>query len=89
MFSTPPLLCTNTAFADTLAMPLVMPSVFEVWSIQKQCLGKRRIDNIQDLNAELEKWHTDRNNRQKGVDWQFTNEEARVKLKHLYPLVNF
>ena len=26
---------------------------------------------------------------QKGVDWQFTNEEARVKLKHLYPLVNF
>ena len=26
---------------------------------------------MDDLNAELEKWHTDRNNRQKGVDWQF------------------
>ena len=30
-----------------------------------------------------------RNNKQKGVDWQFTNEEARIKLKHLYPLINF
>ena len=61
----------------------------ELSALSKQCLGKRRIDNLEDLNAELEKWHTDRNNRQKGVDWQFTNEEARVKLKHLYPLVNF
>ena len=61
----------------------------ELSALSKQCLGKRRIDNMDDLNAELEKWHTDRNKRQKGVDWQFTNEEARVKLKHLYPLVNF
>ena len=61
----------------------------ELSALSKQCLGKRRIDNLDDLNAELEKWHNDRNNRQKGVDWQFTNEEARIKLKLLYPLVNF
>ena len=30
-----------------------------------------------------------RSNSQKGVEWRFTNEEARVKPKHLYPLVNF
>ena len=30
------------------------------------------------LNEELEKWHTYRNNKQKGVDWQFKNEEARI-----------
>ncbi len=61
----------------------------ELSSLSKQCLGKRRIDNIEDLNSELEKWHTDRNQKQKGVDWQFTSEDARVKLKHLYPLINF
>jgi transposase len=61
----------------------------ELSSLSKQCLGKRRIDNLQDLNSELEKWHTDRNQKQKGVDWQFTSEDARVKLKHLYPLLNF
>lgn len=61
----------------------------ELSSLSKQCLGKRRIDNLQNLNSELEKWHTDRNQKQKGVDWQFTSEDARVKLKHLYPLLNF
>ncbi len=61
----------------------------ELSSLSKQCLGKRRIDNLEDLNSELEKWHTDRNQKQKGVDWQFTSENARIKLKHLYPLINF
>ena len=61
----------------------------ELSSLSKQCLGKRRIDNLQDLNSELEKWHSDRNQKQKGVDWQFTSEEARIKLKQLYPLLNF
>ena len=37
----------------------------------------------------VEKWHTDRNAMQKGVDWQFTTDDARIKLKHLYPIVTF
>jgi len=61
----------------------------ELSSLSKQCLGKRRIENIDDLNSELEKWETDRNQKQKGVDWQFTTENARGKLKHLYPILNF
>ena len=61
----------------------------ELAALTKQCLGKRRIDNLEDLNNELQKWHTDRNTRQKGVNWQFTTDDARIKLKHLYPLVTF
>ena len=61
----------------------------ELAALTKQCLGKRRIGNLEDLNNELEKWHTDRNTRPKGVNWQFTTDDARIKLKHLYPLVTF
>lgn len=32
-------------------------------------------------------WEDDRNARGGGVDWQFTNADARVKLKHLYPKI--
>ena len=61
----------------------------ELSALSKQCLGKRRIDNLEELNSELKMWHSDRNQKQKGVDWQFTSEDARVKLKRLYPLLNF
>lgn len=61
----------------------------ELSALAKQCLGKRRIENMEELNAELKKWHTDRNEKQKGGDWQFTTEDARIKLKRLYPIINF
>jgi hypothetical protein len=32
-------------------------------------------------------WARDRNARQRGVDWQFTMKDARIKLKRLYPQV--
>ena len=56
----------------------------ELSVMTKQCLG-RRIDNISSLQQELADWETARNNMQKGVDWQFTTPDARVKLKRLYP----
>ncbi|MDR0473360.1 MAG: IS630 family transposase, partial [Treponema sp.] len=37
--------------------------------------------------AELAAWHTQRNKYQKGVDWQFSAKDARIKLKRLYPLI--
>jgi hypothetical protein len=52
----------------------------------KQCLA-RRIDNIHILRREAKAWADARNAAQTGVDWQFTNEQARIKLKHLYPQV--
>jgi hypothetical protein len=59
----------------------------ELSSMTTQCLGKRRIPGIEILNMELAAWHTRRNQSQKGVDWQFTTGDARIKLKRLYPLI--
>jgi len=60
----------------------------ELSALGRQCLGRRRIDNLQDLNHELKSWYVDRNQKQKGVDWQFSTEDARIKLKRLYPIIN-
>lgn len=57
----------------------------ELSSLSIQCLGKQRIKSIEELNELLTAWEIDRNIRQKGVNWQFTTEDARIKLKRLYP----
>ena len=59
----------------------------ELAALTAQCLGSRRIPDIETLNTELSAWHTKRNQSQKGVDWQFTAKDARIKLKRLYPVV--
>jgi len=61
----------------------------ELSALTIQCLGDRRIPSIEALNRELYAWHSNRNASQKGVDWQFTAADARVKLKSLYPVVKF
>lgn len=61
----------------------------ELSALTIQCLAERRIPSIDALNEELPAWHTRRNLSQKGVDWHFTTSDARVKLKHLYPIVSF
>jgi hypothetical protein len=57
----------------------------ELSALAIQCLGERRIPDIDTLNSELAVWHTQRNIKQKGVDWHFTTADARIKLKRLYP----
>lgn len=57
----------------------------ELSSMSMQCLGNQRIPKIQELNEKLADWESDRNQRQKGVNWQFTTKDARIKLKRLYP----
>jgi hypothetical protein len=59
----------------------------ELSALGRQCLGGRSIDNLQDLNMELHAWFVNRNERQRGVDWKFTTEDAQVKLKRLYPII--
>ena len=58
----------------------------ELSAMTKQCL-ERRIDSITSLDHELTSWETARNSLQKGVDWQFTTPDARIKLKRLYPQI--
>ena len=50
-------------------------------------LGHRRFSDISILNSELAVWYTKRNQSQKGVDWQFKETDARIKLKKLYPVI--
>ncbi|MGD0154172.1 MAG: IS630 family transposase [Thermacetogeniaceae bacterium] len=56
----------------------------ELSVMTKQCL-ERRISSIDLLRLELAEWETTRNRNQKGVDWQFTTDDARIKLRRLYP----
>ena len=49
-----------------------------------QCL-KRRIDSIEELREEVSAWQAQRDRLQAKVNWQFTTDDARVKLKRLYP----
>jgi hypothetical protein len=47
----------------------------------------RRIDTQAAVAAEASAWNGRRNEKQIGVEWQFTTADARIKLKHLYPKV--
>lgn len=49
-----------------------------------QCLD-RRIPDLETLIKETTQWETRRNASQKGVDWQCSPPEARIKLQRLYP----
>ncbi len=49
-----------------------------------QCLN-RRIDNIDKVRAESQAWETARNNKEAKINWQFETDDARIKLKRLYP----
>jgi len=59
----------------------------ELSALAVQCLGKRRIPDIDTLNVQMSLWHCERNDSQQGVDWQFSAEDARLKLKRLYPIL--
>lgn len=56
----------------------------ELSVLSRQCLN-RRIPDKETYKREIEKWNSDRNNQQIGVDWHFTTKDARNKLKRLYP----
>lgn len=58
----------------------------ELSFLGRQCLD-RRIDLLDVLNENVHAWTTSRNASQKGVDWQFTTDDARIKLKRLYPVI--
>jgi transposase len=52
--------------------------------LARQCLA-RRIDNLEEMRGEVESWRNQRNNANAKIDWRFTSEDARIKLRRLYP----
>lgn len=59
----------------------------EFSALTKQCL-KRRIPDAQTLEREVTAWCDQRNQRNTTVDWRFTSEDARIKLRKLYPSIH-
>jgi len=56
----------------------------ELSALTRQCLD-RRIDDLDILNAELADWQDATNADQRQVNWHFTTNDARTRLRHLYP----
>ncbi len=51
-----------------------------------QCLNER-IDNRDKLTSKVAQWQSHRNNRNSTINWQFTTEKTRTKLRRLYPTI--
>ena len=64
-------------------------SWLNVAEIELSVLGRQALARRIGTEAELRRlsaaWASERTAAQKGVDWQFTTADARIKLKHLYP----
>ncbi len=56
----------------------------ELAMLAQQCLDRRLADRAT-LEREVAAWQAARNACGRGVNWRFTTEDARIKLKHLYP----
>src|SRR5215211_6515676 len=56
----------------------------ELAMLAQQCLDRRLADRAT-LEREVAAWKAARNRAGRGVNWRFTTEDARIKLKHLYP----
>jgi hypothetical protein len=54
--------------------------------LMNRCLN-RKIDNIQTIRTEASAWQKYRNNKESSINWQFTHDNARIKLKRLYPTI--
>jgi hypothetical protein len=59
----------------------------ELSSMTRQCLNDRRIGELETLQEEIDAWSLDVNSTQRGVDWQFKIDDARCKLKSIYPKI--
>jgi DDE superfamily endonuclease len=59
----------------------------ELSSMTRQCVRDRRFGSIEELQRETQAWAVNSNQKQRGVDWQFCIDDARIRLKSLYPKI--
>ena len=57
----------------------------EISALVRQCLKGRRLADEETLRREAKAWAMQRNRLGASVDWRFTTEDARTKLRSLYP----
>jgi hypothetical protein len=58
----------------------------ELSVLARQCLD-RRLPDVETLTREVAAWEEARNSAGMTVHWQFTTEQARIKLRKLYPII--
>lgn len=58
----------------------------ELSVLKRQCLNAR-LPDIDTVKQKTAAWQERRNQTQSTIDWRFTTEDARIKLKRLYPIV--
>jgi hypothetical protein len=58
----------------------------ELSALTRQCLD-RLIPDVPTLYREVKAWEKRRNGQQKRVEWQFTTQDAWIRLKRLYPVI--
>lgn len=58
----------------------------ELSVLSRQCLGRQRFATAEKMTEAVTAWSEDRNRRGCGTNWQFTTNDARIKLRRLYPL---
>jgi hypothetical protein len=59
----------------------------ELHVLNGQCLN-RHISTMEEITSEVKAWENHRNNKTAKINWQFTNDQARIKLKRLYPSIS-
>ena len=59
----------------------------ELSCLTRQCVSGRRIGSEQELREQATAWHEDINATQRGVEWQMKIDDARTKLKSVYPKI--
>jgi len=59
----------------------------ELSALTRQCVAGRRIGSLAELQEEIAAWSADVNRTQRGVDWQMKIDDARCKLKTVYPKI--
>lgn len=58
----------------------------EIGLLGRTCLD-RRIGSVVEFTDEVKAYLSRKNEESKSINWQFTNEKARIKLKSLYPTI--
>lgn len=62
------------------------PAECEISALERQCLN-RRIGDREALRRETGAWEARRNDEAVTINWRFTTQDARIKLRHLYPVL--
>ena len=59
----------------------------ELSAMTRQCLSGRKLPSIKKVKKQVKAWADKINKKQRGVEWQMKIDDARIKLKSVYPKI--